>query len=395
VMMMASSKKSKNSEKGSFSWEHLLDSESTAVDIESVVSREFGPLHRPPNLVNLRKNILQGDESFLSRKRSKKALRGITEGDETLVSYVSLREAAEGRGNHSNLTSRVFVMWFVLGALCVVSFCTTNLILDTFQLRPSDITHASQQSVESQQLETDLNLNPSNPSQRFSDMRKALLHFSDEDTLSTLHTPQLKALDWLANRDGLQLKVDAPNLAQRYALAVMWYTTSKAGWKRKMNWLSDKHECEWSDDGGVRACSANKEITDLSLWNNLSGPIPTELFQLTHLRVLYLARNSLQGTIPTEIGLLTDLEYLGLHHNRLTGTVPSTYFGNLKNLKTIYLEKNNLSGTIRRVDPLCQLRIDAKPGPGSQLKQVTSDCRSVTKWKPSKVSCGCCTKCFL
>jgi hypothetical protein len=89
------------------------------------------------------------------------------------------------------------------------------------------------------------------------------------------------------------------------------------------------------------------------------------------------------------------LEYLGLHHNLLTGTVPSQYFGNLTKLNTIYLEKNHLEGTIRRVDPLCQLKTDAKPGPGKKLKQITSDCRSITKWKPSKVSCGCCTKCYL
>jgi hypothetical protein len=349
-----------------------------------------GPLHRPPNLVNLRKNILQGDESFESRKRSRKTfLRGIAEGDETLVSYVSLREAVTKRGN---LTTRVVALWFVLGALCIVSFATTNLILDTFQLRPSDIAQASQHSLNSQVFETNIN-----PSQRFAEMRTALLRISDEEALSTLHTPQLKALDWLANRDGMQLKVDAPNLAQRYALAVMFYSTTEAGvgWKRQLNWLSDKHECEWSDEGGVRACSANKEIVDLALWNNLKGRIPTELFQLSHLKKLYLARNSLHGTIPTEIGLLTDLEYLGLHHNLLTGTVPSKHLGSLTNLNTIHLEKNHLEGTIRRVDPLCQLKTNAKPGPGKKLKQVTSDCKSITKWKPSKVSCGCCTKCYL
>ena len=293
------------------------------------------------------------------------------------------------------LTTRVLTMWVIVGALCIASFSTANLIIDAFDLKPYDMATASQQSVASQQITPKVVFGL-----RFAEIRRALLGVSDTLALSTLHTPQLKALDWLANRDGMQLPINATNLVQRYALAVMYYSTDEAGWLRPMKWLSDQHECEWKEQGGVRSCSDSMEVTDLSLWNNLKGTIPTELSNLSKLKILYLARNKLYGTIPTEIGLLTDLEYLGLHHNFLNGTLPSDVMGNMKKLRSIYIEKNEITGTIRRVDPLCQLRTTAKPvkrqpSMGGALAQVTADCKSLVTWKPPQVACGCCTKCYL
>jgi hypothetical protein len=316
----------------------------------------------------------------------------LLETDETMVTYYALPDVVHKRGA---LSTRYVTMWVVLGALCVASFATANLILDTFHLGPQDIALASQHSVASQQFMPNVN-----PSKRFAEMRQALLQISDSDALSNLHTPQLKALDWVANRDGLQLAINATNLPQRYALAVLFYSTTGSGWKRPMNWLSDQHECEWIEGGGVRSCSDKQEVTDLSLWNNLKGTIPTEIFQLSKLKILYLARNELYGTIPSQLGLLTDLEYLGLHHNRLNGTLPSEVMGNMKKLRSIYVEKNEITGTIRRIDPLCQLRTNAKPPQGQPaiggaLIQVTADCKSLVKWKPEQVACGCCTKCYL
>jgi Leucine-rich repeat (LRR) protein len=266
----------------------------------------------------------------------------------------------------------------------------------------------------------------------------------------------MKALDWIANRDMLRLQLEPYNnnnnvdhdhynttatttatattteqqqhIVQRYALAVLYFATTTmeqegavgGGWKRELKWLSPVHECEWYGEGGVRKCNHHKQVTDISLWNNLRGTIPIELGALSKLQILYLARNHLHGTIPTELGQLTDLTYLGLHFNQLTGTVPSTALGGLTNLRTLYLEKNDITGTIHRTDPLCQLKNDATLPPpslpqlghpppshnnnnnnnnnnnhrGGVLRQVTSDCRQLVKWKRPEVECECCTKCF-
>ena len=304
------------------------------------------------------------------------------------------RQQETRRGSAVTRFSGRVLLW---GLLSVAAFATTNVILDTFHLRPQEIQQMNNGTtilalpIRKGTTESQL--------QRFTAIRGVLLTISTKESLSQLHTPQMKALDWIANRDSLQLEPDSNHLLQRYALAVLYFSTSELGWKREMHWLSPLHECEWKAEGGVRACDSNQYITDVSLWNNLKGILPVELGALTKLQVLYLARNQLHGTIPTELGQLTDLTYLGLQHNRLSGTFPTTSFGALTKLRTLYLEKNDLTGTIQRHDPLCQLRFDATPIAGQShlggvLRQVTSDCRQLVQWKAPEVTCGCCTKCF-
>ena len=71
--------------------------------------------------------------------------------------------------------------------------------------------------------------------------------------------------------------------------------------------------------------------------NDLSGPIPPELGQLSVLRLLNLQRNNLSGHIPPELGRLTTLKDLFLSNNRgLSGTLPLTFI-NLTNLTSLYL----------------------------------------------------------
>jgi Leucine rich repeat len=309
-----------------------------------------------------------------------KRKRRSEETDETLVTLYSVRDVMATKGN---LTARVFTMWIVLGALCAASFITANYLIETLDLKPQEI---------------DPIANPMNNRKgpRFMEIKLRIFGDQDEEELST---EQIKALDWLANRDGLKLPVNATNLLQRYTLALFYYCTNEEGWTRQLKWLSNSHECEWTDDGGVRGCTKNLEVTDLSIWNNLKGKIPEELFHLSELKILYLARNKLYGTLPTEIGLLTNLEYLGLHHNQLKGTVPSSHMGQLSNLKAIYLEKNQFSGSIPKGDPICQLRQEKNKknleGGNGHLTRFTSDCKSLVTWRQPKVTCECCTKCYL
>jgi Leucine rich repeat len=310
-----------------------------------------------------------------------KRKRRSEETDETLVTFYSVRDVMATKGN---LTTRVITMWIVLGALCAASFTTANYLIETLNLKPEEI---------------DPIANPmKTKGHRFREIKMQIFGDQHEDELSI---QQFKALDWLANRDGLKLPVNATNLLQRYTLALFYYSTNEEGWTRQLKWLSNSHECEWRDDGGVRGCTKNLEVTDLSIWNNLKGKIPQELFLLSELKILYLARNKLYGTLPTEIGLLNKLEYLGLHHNQLKGTLPTSYMGKLSNLKAIYLEKNQFSGVIPKGDPICQLRRENKASKKNletgigQLTRFTADCKSLVTWRQPKISCECCTKCYL
>ena len=79
--------------------------------------------------------------------------------------------------------------------------------------------------------------------------------------------------------------------------------------------------------------------------NNLSGPIPAELGNLTSLERLELNDNNLSGPIPAELGNLTSLEHLDLSDNNLSGPIPAE-LGNLTSLEILWLDDNNLSGSI-------------------------------------------------
>ena len=79
--------------------------------------------------------------------------------------------------------------------------------------------------------------------------------------------------------------------------------------------------------------------------NNLNGPIPPEIGNLTNLEFIYLQRNDLSGNIPKEIGNLTNLYVLYLFNNNLTGEIPPE-MGNMENLSLLWLGENDLTGEI-------------------------------------------------
>lgn len=77
--------------------------------------------------------------------------------------------------------------------------------------------------------------------------------------------------------------------------------------------------------------------------NQLTGPMPPELGQLTNLRHLVLHSNQLTGLIPAELGELINLVTLDLSENRLTGRVPPGLGDRLKNLEFLNLGGNELT----------------------------------------------------
>ena len=128
----------------------------------------------------------------------------------------------------------------------------------------------------------------------------------------------------------------------RAALVALYNATDGPNWRWSDNWLTDAPLGDWH---GV-TLQQNGRVADLNLpFNNLAGPIPPELGELTDLASLMLEGNNLAGPIPPELGKLTSLEGLRLGSNRLTGTIPPE-LGNLTRLRVLYLPYNALTGPI-------------------------------------------------
>ena len=111
----------------------------------------------------------------------------------------------------------------------------------------------------------------------------------------------------------------------------------------------DTSNCEPCNEGEVELwdeCYSIENTTQLDLGNNqLTGPIPPEIGNLTNLTWLYLSNNQLTGPIPPETGNLNNLIYLDLGSNQLTGSIPPE-IGNLTNLEWLYLSNNQLTEEI-------------------------------------------------
>ncbi|CAN6443558.1 unnamed protein product [Victoria cruziana] len=101
---------------------------------------------------------------------------------------------------------------------------------------------------------------------------------------------------------------------------------------------------------------------------NLTGMLPAELSNLTHLTVFDVSRNYLNGTIPAnwgsmqlvtlammanrisggipkELGNITTLQWLVVEANQLEGTIPPE-LGNLSRMKRLFLNSNNFTGKL-------------------------------------------------
>jgi len=87
---------------------------------------------------------------------------------------------------------------------------------------------------------------------------------------------------------------------------------------------------------------SNLKVLDLCR-NEFEGPIPVELGRLSNLRQLFLANNQLAGSIPKELGQLVKLTRLNLSDNSLTGSIPFE-LGQLSNLIHLWLGSNQLAG---------------------------------------------------
>jgi len=132
--------------------------------------------------------------------------------------------------------------------------------------------------------------------------------------------------------------------SERAALIALYDSTSGPNWSYSGNWLGPVGtECSW--DGVL--CDANQTTVEwiYLYYNNLSGPLPPEIGDLTGLQSLDLTENLITGSIPPEIGNLSQLSGIGLFRNRLSGPIPAE-IGNLTSLEYFDLGENHVTGAI-------------------------------------------------
>ncbi|XP_060209245.1 probable LRR receptor-like serine/threonine-protein kinase At1g53430 [Lycium barbarum] len=99
-------------------------------------------------------------------------------------------------------------------------------------------------------------------------------------------------------------------------------------------------------NGSIPSSYGQLRITILSLLGNrISGPIPKELGDIETLEELNLENNLLEGPLPTNLGSLSRLRKMMLSANFLNGTVPEN-FSNLKNMTDFRIDGNRISGKI-------------------------------------------------
>ncbi len=123
------------------------------------------------------------------------------------------------------------------------------------------------------------------------------------------------------------------------ALVALYDSTDGDNWKTNTGWKDTNTPCSWY---GI-LCSADGEVTRVSLLNNqLNGAIP-DINALTELQILYLYGNNITGSLP-EFNSISKIQRIRLDRNQLTGSIPN--FDNMPKLQELMLNNNKFTGEI-------------------------------------------------
>jgi hypothetical protein len=110
-------------------------------------------------------------------------------------------------------------------------------------------------------------------------------------------------------------------VAERYALATLYYALGGEAWKNSVNWATDIHTdiCQWY--GITCTTGGSMRVQHISLADNgLSGTLPPEIGILESVETLDLQKNWIAGDIPKSVGGLKKLRQVRLGFNKLTNT---------------------------------------------------------------------------
>lgn len=183
-------------------------------------------------------------------------------------------------------------------------------------------------------------------SARYLPIRDALveLHGGDRAPFASIDTHHHQALIFLADEDPRKISADDPSLAQRFALAMFFYSTLGMTWKSKVSWMTGEDECLWE---GVSCSRDGIHVDELSLPDNGIKGVMGDLSLLRYLQRLDLSNNTgLDGTyLHDSLGKLNNLHSLHLHHCGITGEIPGTLWSSSR-LELIDISYNDLSGSI-------------------------------------------------
>ncbi|KAJ4462420.1 putative leucine rich repeat domain protein [Paratrimastix pyriformis] len=139
-------------------------------------------------------------------------------------------------------------------------------------------------------------------------------------------------------------------------LTDLYDVTNGGQWQASDNWKNGKDPCTVGLEWYGITCDTNGShvITiDLTL-NNLQGPIPPSISQLSHLERLYLGLNKITGDIDPLCGL-SKLQTLTMPGNYLNGEVPQCFITNNR-LASVDFENNQLQGFLYPFFQLPQLQ---------------------------------------
>ncbi|XP_047068636.1 receptor-like protein 45 [Lolium rigidum] len=115
---------------------------------------------------------------------------------------------------------------------------------------------------------------------------------------------------------------------------------------------------------------------DLSA-NMLSGEIPREIGNLSHIKSLNLSNNFFTGSIPATFANLSQIESLDLSENRLNGSIPWQLTG-LSSLEVFSVAYNNLSGCLPDSGQFGAFDVDSYRG-NNNLRSCTASSGPVVR----------------
>ena len=163
---------------------------------------------------------------------------------------------------------------------------------------------------------------------------------------------QARALEWIVSQDALQLEANASDLVSRYALALLYYTTTEQGpWNYCNpsqttdlcyytsflgNGVWDYHYAYWESDQqettGLRWLSGHSSVCQ---WAGVYCRATTDRNNNNSSRSIMESQNT-----------TTVVEHIQLDAFHLTGTVPADALSLLSNLRSLSLKSNGLYGIL-------------------------------------------------